>query len=192
MKSSKISKKKLAAYFNLSIGCAKFQLDVSWSTQSIKAFLIYTNSLFYTTGYLDLQWDALLKLGKVLSSPISDDLQADFKLVHANCKEVSDNKVPVSKELMSKLCAAAPLLFNTYNTTLARALFVSAWSCYMHISEYSITKGEHGNKHNLLDDAFLFSDGGLSVSFHSDKASRNYPTVKHRYMPWSILPEGAH
>ena len=191
MSELKVSKKQLSVFNNLSIACGKFKLPLLWCNQSVEAFLIYANTLYYTMAYLDLQWSALCKLGKKLALPINDDLEADFELVCANCKEITDNKVPVSPKLLSQLCTAAPILFKDYNATLARAMFLCAFAGFMRIYEYSRTRGEHGNKHNLLHDAILLSEDSISISFHSDKAGKNDPTIKHRFTKWSILPDGA-
>ena len=50
------------------------------------------------------------------------------------------------------------------------------------ISEYT------GSQHNVRSGSVTWSDGGISVDFFSDKSSRYNSPVKHRLVPWNMLP----
>ena len=60
-----------------------------------------------------------------------------YKAVKADCGEVTDCRIPVSRELLIEMCNAAMEIFTGYTACLARALFICAWAFSMRISEYS-------------------------------------------------------
>ena len=115
-------------------------------------------------------WNAIKDLGEFLLCPVSEGQEADFKLVKMQAKEMKDNKVPVSRQLLKDLCLAADVVFAEYDAALAKVMFIIAWAGYMRIpDEYSRTSGKNGNQHNLMNKSLLTSPAGLSFHFHSRK-----------------------
>ena len=187
-----IGPKGYSALANFAVACEFMEIPTEWGSKQIQAFLIYVNYKYYAASYLERMWKTIQELGKFLLQPISERQEADFELVKNQGKEIKDNKVPVSKQLLAKLCKAADQAFASYNAALAKVLFLSAWGGYMRIGEYSRTANdEEGNKHNLRRDAVITSPAGLSIQFHSDKTSKDYDPMKHRFVPWKDLPKGS-
>ena len=88
-------------------------------------------------SYHQHQWSVLQRITKILETPISQENQRDFSVVLSHSKDIKDNKVPVSIELLVQLCSSAEQLFSGYAVKLAKALFIAAWAAYLCISEYS-------------------------------------------------------
>lgn len=183
--------KGFSALANFHIACEYFDLPLAWGAKQVKAFLIFINYKFYAASYVSYLWYTIRKLGNLLLQPITSEQEADFELVYQQAKEIKDNKVPVSQELLAQLCAATDLVFEEYNAALAKVMFLAAWAGYMRVSEYSRTSVKDGNKHNLKEDALITSPAGLSITFRSDKTSKSSEPYKHRFIPWSNLPPGA-
>ena len=186
-----MSIKGFSAIANFKIACQFFSLPVAWGDEQIKVFLIYVNYKFYTSGYLYRQWKTIKELGEMLGCPVTEQHEADFELVQLQAREIKDNKVPVSFNLLNQLCDAAEILFQDYNAILAQALFIAAWGGYMRISEYSRTSAKSGNQHNIRRNALVTSSSGISLTFHSDKTSHANDPMKHRFIPWRRLPRRA-
>ena len=186
---SKIGIRGYAAIANFKLACEMMGVPFVWGEEQVKAFLIYINFKYYSTSYLNRMWSCINKLGTWLDCPITDEQEADFELVLNGGKELKDNKVPVSRELLRQLCEAADSVFNDYNATLAKVLFLTAWGGYMRVSEYSRTSAKEGNKHNIRSNAVLTSTAGISITFHSDKTSRGSNPMKHRFIAWKRLPK---
>ena len=184
-----MTKKGVGALVNYYLGCQYGKLLVAWGEQQLQAFLRYVHIKFYTAGYLTRQWAHLQKIGKLVSQPISDAIEQQFQLVLNHAKDIKDNKVPVSWELLDRLCVAADQLFDGYTAILAKALFVTAWGAFLRISEYSRTSD--GNQHNLHRNAVLTSPDGISIKFLSDKTTSESDPIKHRLIRWWELPPSA-
>ena len=125
--------------------------------------------------------------GEFLLCPVTEGQEADFELVKMQAKEMKDNKVPVSRQLLKDLCQAADIVFADYNAALAKVMFIAAWAGYMQISEYSRTSGKNGNQYNLRNKSLLTSPAGLSFHFHSDKTSKGSLPMRHQFVPWREL-----
>ena len=118
-----------------------------------------------------------------------------YKAVKADCREVKDNKLPVSRELLVLLCEAALVVFTGYSACLARAIFISAWAFSMWICEYcniqvwkKLTDNFEEN-HNLRYSAIKVTKRGLTAHFLSDKSSKAGDPIKRRSVFWKKLPD---
>ena len=60
----------------------------------------------------------------------------------------------------------------------------------MRICEYSFTRA-HLPNHNVCRGTILPGKRGLSVEFFSDKVTKLNAAVKHCFVKWKFLPEGA-
>ena len=118
----KMGTRGFSAVVNFKLACEMMDLPLSWGEEQVRAFLIYINYKYYSTGYLDRMWSTIKKLGKHLDCPITEAQEADFELVLDAGKELKDNKVPVSRDLLKKLCHAADTVFEKYNAALAKAV----------------------------------------------------------------------
>ena len=181
--------KGFSALVNFHLGCQYAELPIKWGDKQIKAYLVYVHVKFYTAAYLQRQWSILKKVASILDSPISDENKRDFNTVLSFSKDIKDNKVPVSVELLIQLCTAADKLFTGYTVKLAKAIFITAWAAYLRISEYSRTK--EGNQHNLHRNAIITSADGLSIKFLTDKTTKESDPIKHRLIRWWVLPWGS-
>ena len=63
-----------------------------------------------------------------------------FKAVMADCRELKDNRLPVSMELLQQLCNIALGIFFGYQACLAGVLFICVWAFSMRIYDYSSVK----------------------------------------------------
>ena len=122
--------------------------------------------------------------------PITEENQRDFSVVLSHSKDIKDNKVPVSIELLVQLCTAAEQLFSGYTVKLAKALFTAVWAAYLCISEYS--RMSDGNQHNLHRNAITVSHEGLSIKFLTDKTTKesrafiNTHLLVHKHVKISV------
>ena len=80
--------------------CATAGLDPIWGPGQTAAFLDLLHKNYYSVSTLDVYWKAFLKVGKILGKTISAKEQNDFVLVQEESKELQDNKLPVSSELL--------------------------------------------------------------------------------------------
>ena len=186
--SSRLGPKGFSALANYKIACGHMELPTAWGDAQIRAYHIYTNFKYYEAQYLTRMWNVIKELGEFLLCPVSEGQEADFELVKMQAREMKDNKVPVSRQLLKDLCQAADIVFAEYNVALAKVMFIAAWAGYMRISEYSRTSGKNGNQHNLRNKSLLSSPAGLSFHFHSDKTSKGSLPMRHRFVPWRELP----
>ena len=112
-------------------------------------------------------------------------------LVKDDAKEIRDNRLPVSKQLLAELVAGADKVLVGHNKLLAKTLFTTAWAFSMRISEFSLTKVASWKKiksHNIWANSVRTSDVGLSVTFESDKTSKFSQGLKHRTVVCRKLP----
>ena len=185
----KMDPKGFAAIVNFKLGCLYSSLLIQWGQPQVKAFLIYVHIKFYTTAYLIRMWNTITKLAMLFDDEISEENEQGFQAVKDQAKEIKDTKVPISRELLEQLCAAADKCFKSYNALLSKTLFLLAWGGFMRICEYSRTS--EGNQHNIRANAVLTSDLGVRIAFHSDKTSKGSHPIQHRFVEWHQLPQGA-
>ena len=110
-------------------------------------------------------------------------------------REVKDNRLLVSQQLLIQLCSAALDNFIGYNAWLVRVLFICALAFSMWICEYSSVQvwkkltNKFDKDHNLRFLAIRVSKKGLTTKFESDKTSKQGDPIKHRTMFWKKLPD---
>ena len=120
-----------------------------------------------------------------------------FKAVKADCREVTDCRIPVSRKLLIEMCNAAIEIFTGYTTCLAKALLICACAFSMRISEYSSVAiwkkptDKSDKSHNIRYYPIRVSKRGLSVRFISDKTAKTGDPIKHRTISWKRLPDFA-
>ena len=116
--------------------CIEFNLPFPLGDEQISAFLDKLDEAFYVASTLEVQWGTLKKVCHELKFPILQKHDIHYKAVKSDCREVKDNKLLVSQELLVQLCETALVLFTGYSACLARAIFISAWGFSMRICEY--------------------------------------------------------
>ena len=181
--------KGFAAIVNFKLGCLYSSLPVQWGQPQVKAFPIYIHVKFYTTAYLIRMWNTITKLAELFDDVILEENEQDYQAVKDQAKEIKDNKVPISKELLEQLCTAVDKCFKEYKALLAKTLFLLAWGGFMRICKYS--RISDGNQHNIRANAVLTSDLGVRIAFHSDMTSKGSHPICHRFVEWHQLPQGA-
>ena len=174
--------------------CATSGLQSLWGSAQTAAFLDLLHKNYYSVSTLDAYWKAFLKVGKILGKTVSAKEQNDFVLFREEAKELQDNKLPVSSELLQQLLVGTNAILQDYNASLAKALFICAWAFSMRLSEYSLTKASgraRSRTHNVHEGAICTSGHGLSIQFTSDKTSHFAWAIKHRTIRWAHLPNGS-
>ena len=127
---------KFCAIENYISACIEFNLPFPLGDEQISAFLDKLDEAFYVASTLEAQWGTLKKVCHELKFPILQKHDIHYKAVKSDCREVKDNKLLVSQELLVQLCETALVLFTGYSACLARAIFISAWAFSMRICEY--------------------------------------------------------
>ena len=146
---------------------------------------------------LEAQWETLKRVCHELKFTILHKHEVHYKAVKADCREVKDNKLPVSRELLIQLCEAALVIFTGYTACLARAIFMSAWAFSMWICEYcniQVWKKPMDNfeeNHNLWYFTIKVTKRGLTACFLSDKMSKAGDPIKRCLVFWKKLPDFA-
>ena len=121
-------------------GCKYVKLDCKWGPEQIKAFMDYLYDKHYAVSTLDAQWSTLHLVGKTLGERIPTELEVDFQFVKDEGKETKDDKFPIPRRLLLKLCEASNIILMGYNVLLAKNMFLCTWAFSMRISEFSKTK----------------------------------------------------
>ena len=182
------------AMLNFIAACIEFDLPFQLGDQQLSAFLDQLDICYYSASTLDSSWGTIKKVAADLQIKIAPKHHAHFKAVKADCKEVKDNRLPISRQLLVELCAAADKIFVGYLACLARVMFVCAWAFAMRIGEYSDVRvwckptQKFDLGHNVRWQAIRLSDIGITCKFISDKTARSGDPIKHRTVPWSKLP----
>ena len=121
---------------NYILACIEFNLPFAMGDDQISAFLDKLDEAFYAASTLEGQWGTLKRVCHAIKFTVVHKHEVHYKAVKADCREVKDNKLPVSRELLIQLCEAALVIFTGYTACLARAIFISAWAFSMRICEY--------------------------------------------------------
>ena len=116
--------------------------------------------------------------------------EAEFDMVLARCKPPVDNKMPMSKTLLKKLCTAADQVFQEYDATLMKAMLLMAYGGFMRISEYTAAEKE-AKDYNIAADCVDITDDGIGLKFKADKTMDIFSCPRHHLATWDFLPEGA-
>ena len=185
------STKRFHAIANFIEACEDYKLPCEWGDDQISAFLDRLDDKYYSVSTLDSQWNAIQQIGLDLGHPMSQDMKLEYLYVKNNCKEIKDDKVPVSRECLNQLCTAADINFTGYNCLLMKTMFLLAWAFSMRICEFSETKAKQiilSRSHNLRADTVRISNVGVSAAFLSDKSAKFGKHVKHRTVTWDKLP----
>ena len=188
---------KFRAIENFTAACIEFNLPFELDSLQISAFIDRLDECFYAPSTLDCQWGTLRQVAKELNFEINHEHFMHYKAVKADCHEVTDCRIPVSRELLIEMCNAAMEIFTGYTTCLARSLLICAWAFSMRISEYSLVSlwkkptDKEDKSHNIRYYAIRVSSRGLSVQFISDKTAKAGDPIKHRTISWKRLPDFA-
>ena len=100
-----------------------------------------------------------------------------FDQVKAEAKELKNDKLPVSRNLLNQLCNTADTFLTDYNQTSAKAMFLCAGGFDMQISEFNETPASIKQKkrsHNTRENCVHILAVGISVAFESDKMIKQF------------------
>ena len=185
---------KFGAIEHFIAACIEWNLAFALEDDQLSAYLDKLDEAFYAASTLDTLWGTMKTVYRHLQVPIAEKHIVHFKSIKADCREVKDNCLPVSRELLNQLCQAALDVFVGYTASLARALFICAWAFSMRICEYSAVRvwrrptQKFNMAHNIRFTAIRTSTIGITCRFLSDKTSKAGDPIKHRMVPWSKLP----
>ena len=180
--------KKVTALAHFAVACESHDLPLLWGDEQISAYLPFLHAQYYSASYIESHWYTLKDIGKMKGLEYKPFHTMIFQLLKKNCRSVKDNKVHVSGRLLWQLCQAADLLFTSYTAKLAKAIFVTAFSFSLRISEYTNSARRGCLSHNLRRNALLMSPNVFTCHFFSDKTSMFSSSPKHRSVPWRKLP----
>ena len=189
------SRAKLCAIENFFSACIEFNHPFPLGDEQISAFLNKLDEAFYSVSTLEAHWGTLKKVCHTLKFPILQKHDVHYKAVKVDCREVKDNKLLVSRELLVQLCDAALEVFVGYTACLTRAIFICAWAFSMHIYDYCNVQvwkkptDKFEENHNLFYSAIKIMRKGLTACFVSDKTSKAGDPIKRRLVFWKKLPE---
>ena len=146
-------------------------LQYEWEALQLEAIMCYLDHLnlsFTSLKRHQAIFEELLeKLGKLMTAHMT----SFFDWLKVRCTIVKDNKLPIAKELLIKLCEAADKSFVKHKATLVKCVFLAIWGGFMQMCEYTANK-KHCKNHNLCGDAITLNNLGFGISFWIDKASR--------------------
>ena len=188
---------KFRAMENYISACIEFNLPFAMGDDQISAYLDKLDEAFYAASTLEGHWGTLKRVCHAIGFKVVHKHEVHYKAVKADCREVKDNKLPVSRELLIQLCEAALVVFTGYTACLARAIFISAWAFSMRICEYCNVqvwkkpKDKFEENHNLRYSAIKVTKRGLTARFLSDKTSKAGDPIKRRSVFWKKLPDFA-
>ena len=129
--------------------------------------------------------------GKDLGKIIPPTLEMEFQMVKDDAWEQKDDRFPVSWSMLEELCSAADRVLVSYDRTLSKAIFISAWAFSMRIGEFSKTQihmRRSQKSHNLRAGVISTEEDGLSAAFESDKSIVYSKSTRHRTVVWLKLP----
>ena len=152
----------------------------------------YLYDKHYAVSTLDTQWSTLRLVGETLGERIPRELKVDFQFVKDEGKETKDDKFPIPRRLLLKLCEASNIILMGYNVLLAKNMFLCTWAFSMRISEFSKTKTSpvgSQKSHNLWAEVITTDADSLSACFESDKTSLYHKSPRHRTILWYKLPD---
>ena len=188
---------RFRAIENFAAACVKFNIPFALGSPQISAFIDRLDECYYSPSMLDSQWGTIKCVAWAVNFDIEQKHHMHFKAVRADCREVADCKVPVSRELFIEMCNAAMDIFMGHTAYLACALFICAWAFTMYILEYSSVSvwqkpTDKSNKvHNIRYHAIRVTKRSLTVWFISDKTAKVGDPIKHRTVFWKRLPDFA-
>ena len=87
---------KFHAIKNFATACVEFNLPFTLRDPQISAFLDRLDDCYYAPSTLDCQWGALKCVTGALSFEMAKKHEIHFKAMRADCREVSDSRLPVS------------------------------------------------------------------------------------------------
>ena len=155
----------LHAIINFRLAAQDSNLSVCLEPDQLKAYVQRLHDLNYVTTMLKRQWTCWCQVAVELEEEFSDEILDAFDLAMANCRETSDNKVPVSRKLLCQLLEAADLLLQDYNAKLFKAVLLTAFGASMRVGKYTDTGS--AVPHNIHDEAVAITKKGIEVKFFS-------------------------
>ena len=167
--------------------CILYGLPAVWQDTQVEAYLVHLESLFLAADTLNRHWKFVRETSEKVNRPVTVHEVTLFDFVKAKCRPVKDVKLPVSKELLIELCAAADIVFRGYDALLAKVVFLTAWGGFLRSSEYC-ARPRNGKTHALLAEGVTIMKTGIGLCFWSDKKDSEGHAVKHRVIHWSFLP----
>ena len=180
---------KFHAIENNILACIEFNLPFPLGDDQISMFLDKLDEAFYSALTSEAQW-----VCHTLNFPIKQKHDVHYKAVKVDCREVKDNKLLVSRELLVQLCDATIKVFVGYTACLKRVIFICAWAFSMPICEYCNVQvwkkptDKFEENHNLHYLAIKITKKGFEAHFVSDNTSKASDPIKKEI---SILEEAA-
>ena len=166
-----------------------------WNEHFYNVLCEHLDVLYMAASSLTIQFKGIKLLAEALGKPLTPHQIAQFDIVIARGRRAADDKMPVSKPLLIELCKAADTIFDKYDATLSKAMFLAAWGGFMRVSEYTNEFDKKGRlrkkDHNLDFYSIDIEDDGFGVTFESDKTSTVFTAPRHRVIDWSFFPDGA-
>ena len=182
------NKKLVIAHFRDACNMAGLQYE--WEVPQQEALVCYLDNLNLSFASIKRHEKIFQEISDKLGRPVTAHMIALFDWLKARSTVTKDNKLPVTKQLLIELCAAADKTFVEHEALLIKAIYLAAWGGFMRLCEYTAAK-KNRNNHNLHWDAININERGLGISFWTDKASREDPATKHRQVNWTFLPDFA-
>ena len=120
------SDKRFYALANFAEACEDKNLTKTWGEDQINAFLDILHQKFYSASTLDSQWNSFKKVGHLLNKNPTPEQELEFGLVKQDARELGDDRLLVSKELLEQLCMGADSVLREYNSVLTKSVFISS------------------------------------------------------------------
>ena len=182
------NKKLVIAHFRDACNMAGLQYE--WEVPQQEALVCYLDNLNLSFASIKRHEKIFQEISDKLGTPVTAHMIALFDWLKARSTVTKDNKLPITKQLLIELCAAADKTFVKHEALLIKAIYLAAWGGFMRLCEYTAAKKNRKN-HNLHWDAININERGFGISFWTDKASREDPATKHRQVNWTFLPDFA-
>ena len=113
---------RFRAIENFGAACIEFDLPFELDSPQISAFIDRLDECFYAPATLDCQWGTLQHVARELNFDIDHEHFMHFKAVKADCREETDCRIPVSRELLIEVCNAAMVTRHAWQELCSFAL----------------------------------------------------------------------
>ena len=124
------SDKQLHGFINLFYALTDANHTIQWGDEEMALLLQRLHAMNYVSTTIQTQWHTILDAVDICDEEITDAVWEAYDIVQANCKELGDNKLPVSPKLLRQLCRATDLLLDEITTQ--PYLSVSGWLPLVH------------------------------------------------------------
>ena len=181
-----ISYMKKKAIENFQTACQEESLPIKWEHSQVQEFMIRIDKLYFSASVIKMYWKLIKDVSRKMNFLITEVETTLHDFILAWCKPTKDDKLPVTRKLLIKLCNAAPKVLQGYDVILVRALFICAFGGFMRTCKYTAARAGRVS-HNLHDDSIHITEDGIGITFRSDKTAYIDPTPKHRIVWWNFL-----